>query len=226
MSQTTFPFADTDTSTEAWVEDAPENKRNVLIVAVAAAVAVLFLGWFLFLRGGSDPAMTGFPHAPRAAGVAAQKPAVKAPTTKKLPTAYKAEIGRDPFKALYVVPVSQPASNVAPVATTPVAPVAAAPASSGSTSSSTSTSTSTTTSRYALKLISISKPSGSEVQFFTWSVAGKRTVVIPAQRFGKYGELVVLAYEHNAAGTVTGAVIQVGDDTPIDVSIGETISVL
>jgi hypothetical protein len=36
----------------------------------------------------------------------------------------------------------------------------------------------------------------------------------------------VLAYEHNAAGAATGAVIQVGDDTPIDVSIGETVSVL
>jgi hypothetical protein len=223
MSETTFPFA--DTASGAYAEDAPDNKRNLVLVAAAAAVAVLFLGWFLFLRGGSDPAMTGFPHAPRAAGVAAQKPAVKAVTSKKLPTAYKAEIGRAPVKALYVVPVVATDSNVTPVATTPVAP-SAAPASSGSTSNSTSTTTTPTTTHYALKLISVSKPSGSEVQFFTWSVAGKRTVVIPAQRFGKYGELVVLAYEHNAAGTVTGAVIQVGDDTPIDVSIGETISVL
>ena len=65
----------------------------------------------------------------------------------------------------------------------------------------------------------------------TWTTAPTTlfdlsTTVIPAQRFGKYGEIVVLAYEKNTAGKVTGAIIQVGDDSPIDVMIGETVSVL
>jgi hypothetical protein len=51
-------------------------------------------------------------------------------------------------------------------------------------------------------------------------------VVIPAQRFGKFGEIVVLATEGNDAGKVVGAVIQVGDDSPLDVKIGESVSVL
>ena len=57
-------------------------------------------------------------------------------------------------------------------------------------------------------------------------MAGKSVTVIPAQRFGKYGELVVLAYTRNAAGTATGVIIQVGDDNPIDIKIGEKVSVL
>jgi hypothetical protein len=225
MSETTFPFADV-AANEAYDDDAAGQRKTVLAIAVAVAVAAVAVGGFVFLRGGGDAELSVIPHAPRAAGVGAQKPAVKAVTTKKLPTAYKATLGRDPFKALYVVPVEQPAGTVAPVATTPVAPVAAAPASSGSNSSGSTSSTPTTT-RYALKLVSVSKPSAGEVTYFTWLVEGKRTVVVPAQRFGKYGELVVLATEKNASGTTTtGAVIQVGDDTPIDVMIGEIVNVL
>lgn len=77
---------------------------------------------------------------------------------------------------------------------------------------------------YALNLVAISKPS-PEVRFYTFTVDGKSATVIPAQRFGEHGELVVLAYTKNAAGTATGAIVQVSHDNPINVKIGERVSV-
>ena len=79
--------------------------------------------------------------------------------------------------------------------------------------------------RYTLKLVSISAPS-PEVRTSTWTVDGKKETVLPAQRFGKYGELVVLAYTKDAKGAVNGAVLQVGDDSPMEVKVGESNSVL
>jgi len=36
----------------------------------------------------------------------------------------------------------------------------------------------------------------------------------------------VLAYTRTSDGTATGALVQVGDDSPIDVRIGEKVTVL
>ena len=81
------------------------------------------------------------------------------------------------------------------------------------------------TAPYPLMLVSISRPS-PEARYFTFTLSGVRKVVLPGQRFGKYGELVVLAYTRTSDGTATGAVVQVGDDSPIDVRIGEKVTVL
>ncbi len=72
------------------------------------------------------------------------------------------------------------------------------------------------TAPYPLMLVSISRPS-PEARYFTFTLSGVRKVVLPGQRFGKYGELVVLAYTRTSDGTATGALVQVGDDSPIDV---------
>ncbi len=74
-------------------------------------------------------------------------------------------------------------------------------------------------------LVSISRPS-PEARYFGFTLSGVRKVVLPGQRFGKYGELVVLAYTRTSDGTATGALVQVGDDSPIDVRIGEKVMVL
>jgi len=81
------------------------------------------------------------------------------------------------------------------------------------------------TASYPLMLVSISRPS-PEARYFTFTLSGVRKVVLPGQRFGKYGELVVLAYTRTSDGTATGALVQVGDDSPIDVRIGEKVTVL
>jgi hypothetical protein len=219
MSQNTFPFAESEDAVPP-VEDGERSRKAVLVAGGVAAALVLGAGGWFLLGGNSSSTDAAFvSHRPAARPAAVKPKAAPKAVVKKLPTAYKAPLGRDPFRALYVLPVAAPAPTAAPVAAAP-------PATTGTTgTTSTTPGTTTATSRYPLKLVSISKPQ-PEVRFFTWLVDGKKTVVIPAQRFGKVGELVVLAYTKNAAGNATGAVIQVGDDSPIDVLIGESVSVL
>jgi hypothetical protein len=209
------------------LEEEGARSRKAILAAggVAAALVLGAGGWFVL--GGSGDAATGTAFVPpaRAAGThAAPKKAVAKPA-KKLPAAYTARLGRDPFKALYVVPVAAPASTTTGSTGTPVTPTSTGATGSGTTTPTTSGTATTPTTRYALKLLAISKPS-PEVRFTTWSVAGTNKTVIPAQRFGKYGEIVVLAFSKNASGVVDKAIIQVGDDSPIDVAVGETVSVL
>jgi hypothetical protein len=227
MSQDTFPFADTD---EAGFVDEGEssNRKAVLVAGGVAAALVLGVGGWFFLGGSSDDASLNdssfVPAKPRTVAAA---PKVAAKTAKKLPVAYKAPLGRDPFKALYIVPAAAaaPATGTTSSGSTSTSTTSTATSTSGTSTSPTST-TPTGTTRYTLKLVSISTPKPGEVRFFTWQVAGATKTVIGGQRFGKFGEIVVLAYETNDAGKVIGAVIQVGDDSPLDVKIGESVSVL
>jgi hypothetical protein len=223
MSQDTFPFAEGDQHASL-DEESSGNRKAVLVAGGVAAALVLGAGGWFFLGGSSSDSSLNnssfVPAKPGAVAAAPQKVAVK--PAKKLPTAYKAQLGRDPFKALYVVPVAAP--SAAPAA--PAAPTTTGTGSTGSTTTPPGTTTPTGTTRYTLKLVSISTPKPGEVRFFTWQVAGVKKTVIPAQRFGKFGEIVVLATETDSAGKVVGAVIQVGDDSPIDVKVGESVSVL
>ena len=224
MSQDTFPFAEGEEPV-AYADDVDPNRKKLLLAGGGlAAVVLLAGGWFLFGGGGDSSTDTAFVPVHRA-----PRPAVVAPKTtpaKKLPAPYKERLGRDPFKALYVVPVAAPAAPAAPAPAAPTTTTTGTTGSTGTGTTTTGTGTTTpTTTRYTLKLLSISKPS-PEVRFTTWSVGGTKTTVIPAQRFGKYGEIVVLAFSKNAAGVVDKAIIQVGDDSPMDVAIGESVSVL
>lgn len=223
MSQDTFPFAD---GAEPYGDEPERNRKTILLAGGVAAALVVVGGYFLLGGSGSTPVDSSFVSRPPKASAAAPK--VQTPPAKKLPAAYKAQLGRDPFKALYVVPAAAPAASAAPAAAPPAAPAfgGAQPAAAAPVAAAPTTGTPTTgTTRYSLKLVSISKPS-PQVRFSTWAVAGTSKTVIPGQRFGKYGELVVLAFGQNAKGVVDRAIIQVGDDSPIDVMIGETVSVL
>jgi hypothetical protein len=221
MSQDTFPFAPGEGAAPFDDGDGDRNKRAVLVAGGVVAALVLGAGAYLFLGGSGDAEEEAFVptrRAPRPVAAAPKAPAKPA----KLPVAYKEQIGRDPFKALYVVPVAA-APAAAPVAAAPVTPTTTTTTTSGT---GTSTTTVTpTTKRYTLKLVSISKPS-PEVRFTTWLVDGEKKTVLPAQRFGKYGELVVLAFSKNEQGVVDKAILQVGDDSPMEVAVGESNSVL
>jgi hypothetical protein len=196
------------------------------------AALVIGAGYFLLGSGGSAADEEFIPRAPRAAKAAAAPQTAVKTTAKKLPAAYQDQIGRDPFKALYVVPVAAPAAASVPTTTT-----TSSTASTGSTTTTSTGDTASTsatqaapapapvTTRYPLKLVSISQ-TNDEARFTTWSVDGQKTTVLPAQRFGKYGELVVLAFSKNAQGTVDTAILQVGDDSPMEVAVGQTNSVL
>jgi hypothetical protein len=217
MSQDTFPF-DAGDDHVAQVDEGKRNRKAMFVAGgVAAALVVAAGGYFLLSGGGDDSvSLAAAPHVTVHHAAAAPAAAPAAKPVKKLPTAYTANLGRDPFKALYVVPAAAPAGQ-APAPQ----PAAAAPA----TGAGPTAGGSTGTKPYALKLVAISKPS-PESRFFSWTVDGTKATVLPAQRFGKYGEIVVLAYERSSTGAATGAIIQVGDDSPVDVAIGDVINVL
>ena len=129
------------------------------------------------------------------------------PRTVQLPVTYTEPVGRDPFKPLYVVPVAvvaAPGATVAPGA--PTDPLASA--------------------TYPLKLTSVATGTGAASATMDVVVSGARKTVLLGQRFGAHGELVVLSVNKNPAGAVTGVTLQVGDDQPVPLKIGETISVL
>jgi hypothetical protein len=63
-------------------------------------------------------------------------------------------------------------------------------------------------------------------KLYTFMIGKESKTVLPAQRFGKYGELVVLTYVKDKKGAAVGAVLQVGDDNPITVPVGVKTSVL
>lgn len=246
MTETTFPFND---APEEAVAPAP-NRRNLLLAGGLAAVLLVGGGgYYLFGSNSADDTAVAFTPRPVRAGAPAAKTAVTPPTkakpaaVTKVPATSTEHLGHDPFKALYVQPVAA-AAPLTPAAvpgamtgttpaTTPVT-IGTAPTTTttGTTTTGTTTTGTTTTGTtpaagtpYALQLVSISKPS-PEARFYVFKIAGVNKTVIPAQRFGRYGELIVLAYIKTASGTVTGAFIQVGDDSPMGVAIGEKVTVL
>jgi hypothetical protein len=194
--------------------------RTPVLVAAGLAAALALGGGGYFLLSGSEepvssaPLSTGVTKTTRKAAPVVKKPAVK-PAVKTVPVVAKARLGRDPFRALYVEPVA--------------APVGGGPAQAP-------TSTTTTTGgsfapkggeEYPLQLMSISREGAANktTYFFTFTVGGLKKTVMQGQRFGKYGELVVLGYVTNSKGAVVGAVLQVGDDNPFPIALKEKISV-
>jgi hypothetical protein len=206
----------------ATTEPARDNKKALIAGGLAAAVALGATGYFL-LFSGSDSSEQGL-VAPVHRTVAGAKPA-KAVTAKRatakpalVPVTSTARLGRDPFRALYVY---QPSTSSAPAA---ASGGSTNPAFADTTSTPTTTVGTTTGAEYALKLVSVTG-AAQDAKIYTFTVAGTTKRVIAAQRFGKYGELVVLAYTKTSSGRVTGAVIQVGDDNPVAIRIGEQLSV-
>lgn len=235
MTETTFPFNDAPEESEA---PAP-NRRNLLLAGGLAAVLLVGGGgYYLFGSSSADDTAVAFTPRPVRVGAPAAKTAVKpVPKAKpaaatKVPAKSTEHLGHDPFKALYVQPVAAAAPLVpaaapgATTGTTPATSPVAAGTATGTTGPTTTTGTTPATgTSYVLQLVSVTKPM-PETRFFIFKVAGVSKTVIPAQRFGKYGELIVLAYTKTASGTVTGAIIQVGDDSPMGVAIGEKVTVL
>lgn len=218
----------TDHTFDAPAADEPAKRRNLVIAGGAAGLLVLGGAGFLLLNGGSSDTTANVASSlPRPPQVAKNATTQKKPSAAaiKLPAATSVRVGRDPFLALYVAPVAAAAGSTSTSGST------GTPTTSGSTSTGTSTGTTATPSApatgatYALKLVSVkSDPGGAKLFTFTYGITSK--VVLPAQRFGKYGELVVLASVMNSKGAVIGAVVQVGDDNPIEMAIGEKVTVL
>ena len=206
---------------EAPADGGEGSNRKVVLLGGGVAVAVLAgAGWFL-LHGGSssDPvALTVVHRAPVVAHNAQVAKSTLKAKTSQLPAASSVKIGRDPFAALYVVPAA-----AAPAAPTGTTGTTTAPT-TGTTTPTTSVTDTAANARYTIVLTKVTTGSGG-AKFFTFKIGTTYKTVIPAQRFGKYGELVVLTWVENSKHAVIGAVLQVGDDNPIGVPIGVKTSV-
>jgi hypothetical protein len=206
--------------------DAPASRRNLILVAAVAAAALAGGGYYVLSSSGSNDVPLGKPAAvgkPAVTSVVnpAVKPAKKTvkPAAKPatVPAVSTTKLGRDPFLALYVLPAAAPAAPAAGTGTG---------TGTGTTTPGTTGTTGTTTgAAYPLQLKSIVPPKNNIVAYYTFTYAGVTKKVVAGQRFGTYGELIVLGYTTNKAGKVDGAVIQVGDDEPLEIALGEKVSV-
>lgn len=135
MSDSTFPFS-SSAQPDAEVEDAPASRRKPVVVGgVVAAVAVLAGGWFVL--GGSGDGGPAAASAVRSASVSTTGTASgsvgKGAAVIAVPAAATDQVGRNPFKVLYVAPQAASAGT-----TTTGTPVGTA---SGATSGTSSTGT-------------------------------------------------------------------------------------
>lgn len=207
-------------------DEQPVWRRKPGIVAggAVAVVGLLGTGYLLLGGGGADTALdTPLPGVVRAAPVVT-KPVTAVKTSARkpsvLPPTSSVPLGRDPFLPLYVVPVAAVTGGSAAgtgtttgsVGATPAPFPVAAPAGTAAGKS------------YAVQLVAV-KTGLSGDKTFVFAYGGARKSVIAAQRFGSYGELVTLKAVKDARGTVTGALLQVGDDDPVTISIGEKLTV-
>ena len=203
---TEFGFA-TQPPTDVLVPDEqpPRSRAKLTAIGLVTALALVSGGYSVLslMSGGSSEPL---PQVRRVSPKKAVVPTVSAsPKAAAVPVAYTEQLGRDPFKPLYVVPVVAAPDAVA-------APGAVPLASPGAT--------------YPVKLTGVTLGTGSAATSVAFVVSGAAKTVLLGQRFGTQGELVVLAVTKNATGVVTGVTVQVGDDQPAPLTIGQTISVL
>lgn len=206
------------------------SRTTLLVAGGLVGLVVLGGGGFLLLSGGSDDAdLTGAPVVQRTTTgkttttkttVPARKPATKPAAAKPgvVPAKSTVRIGVDPFKPRFEPPPvvqTQPSAPPASGGSTPV---------TGGTTTGGATPGLVTGQAYALTLKRI-EGSGNNARVYTFVVDGTTKQVVAAQRFGKYGELVVLGYIYNSKGVATHALLQVGDDEPFEMRIGSTAQV-
>ena len=234
MSDSTFPFA---SEQEDAAFDEGSNRRPIVIVGGVVAALVLGAGGYLLLGGGGGATNDSF-VAPHVAGAAARAAAAAAKTNaaakahpagastavKKLPTAYKEQIGRDPFKALYVVPAVTSDAPVTVGTSTVVStlPGAGAPV-TPPVASSTDTGTGTTPvapvdKTYKLVLSRVYGTGTDRTGVF--SVDGKQELAKVGTKFGPTGEIVLLSFQQGPKPGQWTTVLQVGDGDPFDVVSG------
>lgn len=255
MTETTFPFGDVD-AMDPFVDEAESTGRDrrVLLMAggVAAALA-LAAGSFFLLGGGDDAEAEAFTPAaarPRVAQQAApttRKVATKPPAAAALPVPFEDDLGRNPFKPLYVVP----AAPAAAAATDPTLPTGgttgtttgsttggtgttAGGTTTGTTTGSTGSGTGTgaagptapeapTAQEYALVLKRVYGAGKDLTAEFT--IDGRRVVAKVGVRFGPTSEIRLISLQQGPKAGQWTSVLQVGDGEPFDAVTGEKVSV-
>jgi hypothetical protein len=209
--------------------DGEGRKRPPLPMVVGAGAVVLALaagGWFLLggSGGSSDEPMAMPVHhlvqpgkAPKAAAAGATKKATV------LPAVSKAQLGRDPFVALYIAPAMTTTGSASGSTVTPTTTTSTGNSSTGNSSTTTSpTTTYTAPKTYALKLSRVYGSGSDRTAVFV--IAGRTQVAKVGSTFGPTSELKLLSVSQNAKG-VWVATLQEGDSDPFDAITGQRIYV-
>ncbi len=231
-------------------EEGGRDPKTVILAGVLAA-AVLGAGAFFFLGGSSDGSVADAAAPTITRTVAKTKPS-PLPAPAAMPAPATVVGGKNPFKVLYTAPVAKAttgsqgngSSSGSGSSSGPSGSSTPSGSSSGTGSSGTgggpaigSTSGSTpiilptappaqvVNEAYVLELVSIAPAGGDTVRTTSWVVDGTPVAsVFVGQRFGKHGELVVLALGTDGKGETV--LLQVGDAAPRLIHVGEKGPVL
>lgn len=237
-------------------DDGTGRDRRTLVALGAVAVAVALGGGWLLLGGsGADvptSSSTVLPAAPgsRATTVAGPTASPAAP----LPARFADDLGRNPFRALYVQPAgsgagagvgagsgavapaaSVPASVLAPVPAVPTAGTSAvgtagrptpapAPVAAASPVAVVPAAPAVPTAREH-RLVLRGVTGTGDALTATFLVDGRSTTARPGAAFGPIGEIRLVSVQQGPAPDQWTAVLQVGDGEPFDVVTGDAVSV-
>jgi hypothetical protein len=207
-----------------------DNRRKLAIVGAVVAVVVVLIAAFFLLKGKDNGSDAGFaPHValPASSGPAKAPKAAAAPAKAvKLPKAYSANVGRDPFTALYTPPADNPTGS------------GSTNADSTDTSTSTSTpgtttgsgTTSTPTVAVSPVWVQLVKVFGNDEATFVVGFSNGKSLTTTtfkhikapqgAQSATVFGEVFGLVSIQNGKAT-----IQYGDGTPIMIAVGHRLVV-
>jgi hypothetical protein len=197
------------------------GKRKLIVGAGAAGLLVLGAAGYLLLSGGgsSNDASFALPvHHVKALNSSTTLKS-NVPAVGSLPAASQVRIGRDPFSALYVVPVAPPSTTGTPSTSTGTSTTPGTTPGTGTTSPTIPAVPTT----YRLALLKVTGTGTSRTAAF--SVAGKTQYARVGSVFGRTSEVKLLSFQQSAKG-VWSVTIQVGDDAPKDMNLNEVISVL
>lgn len=220
MSESPFSlFGAVDPSAAPEDEPASESRRNIIVLGSVAAVVVA-AGAFFLLSGGDEPVVDSAftPLSPKAAAPAASaKPAL-------LPVVSKIELGRNPFKALYILPapvvVQAPISPVIPGS--PVtgggAPIVIVGPGGVPTSGGSGTSQPAPVKEYKLVLTRVTGTAKDRSAVFT--IDGNQVTAKVGEIFGPTEQIKFVSLQQGPKNGQWTAVLQVGDGDPFDVVTG------
>ena len=128
MSDSPFPFSgaeDVAMTGDTGGEEEKESRRNLVMLGALAAVS-LAAGAFFFLGGSGDEA-TEEAFVPTKRAPRVEAPAAPPEQAAALPAAAEVQLGRNPFRALYVQPPAAPPAAPKPPPPPPPPPPAPAP---------------------------------------------------------------------------------------------------
>ncbi|MCU1693331.1 MAG: hypothetical protein JWM64_2422 [Frankiales bacterium] len=254
MTETSaFPFTPLDEP--EGTEDA--GNRRVLLMAGGVVAALALAGASYVFLGSSDQVDdTAFTPVTRAAQPATVGKKATAATRKiatpKVPVPFDEALGRNPFKALYVVPAAAPAAAVGVVdPTLPQGTTGTTVAvgtgtgtttgtgtSTGTSAGSTTTTGSTTTGTAAKPAAAPAAPTAREYALMLqrvygagkdltaeFTIDGRKQVAKIGVRFGPTSEIRLISLQQGPKASQWTAVLQVGDGEPFDAVTGDKVSV-